>query len=105
MPLFGPVNEGEDGLSTREVWYGDSIEEAELEYLKWPGLENVGVTGEGFSDCEEFGMYGEDERSTSESHMPSLFLRSSTNCGRNSGLSFGDILVVGEVVPEECCCV
>lgn len=48
------MNVGDDGLSTTEVWYDDSIEEAELEYLKWPREENVGVTGEGISEAEEF---------------------------------------------------
>ena len=32
----------------------DSIEEAELGYLMCPRVENVGVTGEGISEAEEF---------------------------------------------------
>jgi hypothetical protein len=48
------MNVGDDGLSAREVWYDDSIDEAELGYLKCPRVENVGVTGEGTSDAEEF---------------------------------------------------
>jgi hypothetical protein len=45
---------GDDGLSTTEVWYDDSSEEAELGYLKCPRVENVGVRGEGMSEAEEF---------------------------------------------------
>jgi hypothetical protein len=37
-----------------ELWKVDSIDEAELGYLKWPRVENVGVTGEGISEAEEF---------------------------------------------------
>ena len=48
------MNVGDDGLSTTDVWYDDSMEEAELGYLKCPRAENVGVTGEGRSDAEEF---------------------------------------------------
>jgi hypothetical protein len=54
LPVFDPTNDGEDGLSTTELWYVDSIDEAELGYLKCPRLENVGVMGEGRSDADEF---------------------------------------------------
>jgi hypothetical protein len=30
------------------------MEEAELEYLKCPRVEKVGVTGDGISDADEF---------------------------------------------------
>ena len=53
MPVFELANVGEDGLSVAEVWTVESIEEAELEYLKWPRLEKVGVRGEGISATEE----------------------------------------------------
>ena len=43
-----------DGLSLAGLWKGDSIEEAELGYLKCPLVENVGVIGEGISEVEEF---------------------------------------------------
>lgn len=45
---------GDDGLSTTELWYNDSIEELELGYRKWPRDEKVGVTGEGTSEADEF---------------------------------------------------
>jgi hypothetical protein len=48
------INIGDDGLSTTEVWYDDSSEEAELGYRKCPRAENVGVIGEGMSEAEEF---------------------------------------------------
>jgi hypothetical protein len=54
LPDFGPTKVGEDGLSFREEWKVESIEEAELGYLKCPRVENVGVTGEGISEAEEF---------------------------------------------------
>jgi hypothetical protein len=54
LPAFDRVKVGDDGLSTTEVWYEDSIEEAELEYLKCPRAEKVGVIGDGMSDAEEF---------------------------------------------------
>jgi hypothetical protein len=54
LPLFGPTNVGEDGLSVVELWKEDSIEDAELGYLKCPRVEKVGVTGEGISDVDEF---------------------------------------------------
>jgi hypothetical protein len=54
LPVFGPMNVGDDGLSLIGLWRDDSIEEAELEYLKCPRVENVGVTGEGISEAEEF---------------------------------------------------
>jgi hypothetical protein len=52
--VFDTMNVGDDGLSATEVWYDDSIEEAELEYLKCPRAENVGVTGDEISEAEEF---------------------------------------------------
>jgi hypothetical protein len=106
--VFDTMKVGDEGLSTTEVWYEDSIEETELGYRKCPRVENVGVTGEGASDAEEFCVYVDEERSVSDSDMLSLFLRSSTNCGSRSGLSFGDIILdlaelrVREVVY--CCC-
>jgi hypothetical protein len=106
--VFDTMKVGDDGLSTTEVWYDDSIEEAELGYRKCPRVENVGVTGEGTSDAEEFCVYVDEERSISDSDMLSLFLRSSTNCGSRSGLSFGDIiLVLAELRAREVvyCCV
>lgn len=51
---LGPTKVGEDGLSFTEAWKVESIEEAELGYLKCPRVENVGVTGEGMSEVEEF---------------------------------------------------
>lgn len=45
---------GEFGLSVIELWYADSTEEAELGYRICPRIENVGVTGDGMSDAEEF---------------------------------------------------
>ncbi len=54
MLVFDTINVGDDGLSPTEVWYEDSIEEAELEYLRCPRAENVGVTGDGTSDADEF---------------------------------------------------
>ena len=54
LPDFGPANVGEDGLSLTELWKVESIEEAELAYLKCPRMEKVGVTGEGISEAEEF---------------------------------------------------
>ena len=53
LPVFELANVGEDGLSVAEFWNVDSIDEAELGYLKWPRLEKVGVTGEGISDADE----------------------------------------------------
>jgi len=95
LPGFEPTNDGDDGLSATEVWKDDSIEEAELGYRKCPRVEKVGVTGEGISDAEEFGVQNNDkEWSISESDILSLFLRSSTNCGSKSGLSLGDIIAV-----------
>jgi len=41
------TNVGDEGLSAMVLWKGDSIDDAELGYLIWPRLENVGVTGEG----------------------------------------------------------
>jgi hypothetical protein len=54
LPDFGPINVGDEGLSLTEMWKVDSIEDAELGYLKCPRVENVGVTGEGISEAEEF---------------------------------------------------
>ena len=54
MLVFDTMNVGEVGLSTTEVWYGDSTEDTELGYLKCPRVEEVGVTGEGASEAEEF---------------------------------------------------
>jgi hypothetical protein len=85
------MKDGEAGLSlTTEVWNVDSIDEAELGYLKCRA-ENVGVTGEAASEVDEVCVW-EVARSASESDMLSLFLRSSTSCGSNNGLSLGDIL-------------
>jgi hypothetical protein len=53
LPDFG-TNVGDDGLSAVEFRYVESIEEVELEYLKWPRVEKVGVTGDGSSEAEEF---------------------------------------------------
>jgi len=53
LPVFELANVGDDGLSVAEFWKVESIDEAELGYLKWPRLEKVGVTGEGISDAEE----------------------------------------------------
>jgi hypothetical protein len=47
------VKVGDDGLSAVEVWNVDSIDDAELGYLKCPRLEKVGVTGEGTSEADE----------------------------------------------------
>lgn len=54
MLVLEAINVGEDGLSTTDVWYDESSDEAELGYRKCPRAENVGVTGEGISDAEEF---------------------------------------------------
>ncbi len=93
MLVLDTMKVGDDGLSAIDVWYDESIDEAELGYRKWPRVENVGVTGEGMSDGEEFWVYIDEDRSISESAMLSLFLRSSTNCGSKSGLSLGDMVL------------
>ncbi len=108
MPVFDKVYVGDDGLSTTDVWYNDSSEEAELGYRKCPRVENVGVTGDGRSDADEFCVWVEEERSISDSDMLSLFLRSSTKSGSKSGLSFGDmvlLLIVSSAREEVYCCV
>jgi hypothetical protein len=54
LPVFDPRNVGDDGLSTKELWYDDSTDDAELGYLKCPWVEKVGVMGDGTSEGEEF---------------------------------------------------
>ncbi len=76
------------------MWNVDSIEDAELGYLRCPREENVGVTGDGNSEADEFWVHSELERSISNSDILSLFLRSSTSCGSSNGLSFGDMVEV-----------
>ncbi|EHK99160.1 hypothetical protein M7I_4992 [Glarea lozoyensis 74030] len=71
----------------------ESIDDAELGYLKCPDLEKVGVTGEGTSEAVDVCENEDDERSNSASKMLSLLLRSSTSFGSNNGLSFGDIVL------------
>jgi hypothetical protein len=45
---------GDEGLAGL---IGDSsMDEDELEYLRWPRVENVGVTGEGRSEADELYM-------------------------------------------------
>ncbi len=43
---------GDDGISMAGAFGDSSIDEAELEYLRWR-VEKVGVTGEGISDADE----------------------------------------------------
>jgi len=53
LPVLELAKVGDDGLSVVEAWNVDSIDDAELGYLKWPRLEKVGVTGEGTSEAVE----------------------------------------------------
>lgn len=54
LPDFGATKLGDEGLSLAEAWTVESMEEAELGYLRCPRVEKVGVTGEGASEAEEF---------------------------------------------------
>ena len=54
FPVFELIKVGDEGLSVTELWSDDSMEEAELGYLRCPRTENVGVIGEGTSEGEEF---------------------------------------------------
>jgi hypothetical protein len=47
------MNVGDDGLSVTGVFKDTSMDEVELEYLSWPRVEKVDVTGDGMSDAEE----------------------------------------------------
>jgi len=47
------MNVGEEGLSVDGVFKETSMDEVELEYLSWPRVEKVGVTGDGISDADE----------------------------------------------------
>lgn len=49
------INVGDDGLSTRGLWYEDSNDDTEddVGYRKCPRVEKVGVTGDGISDGDE----------------------------------------------------
>jgi hypothetical protein len=47
------MNEGDEGLSVEGVFKETSMDEAGLEYLSWPRVEKVGVTGDGMSDADE----------------------------------------------------
>lgn len=43
---------GDDGISIAGAFGDRSIDDVELEYLRWR-VEKVGVTGEGISDADE----------------------------------------------------
>lgn len=58
--------------------------------------EKVGVTGDAASEVDEVCVW-EVVRSVSESEALSLFFRSSTSCGSNKGLSWGDIALGGSL--------
>jgi len=95
LPDLRWLNVGDAGVSIAVMKGDASTDDAELEYLMWPRIENVGVAGDERSEAEEFCvLYAdevEDERSISVSCMLSRFLLSSTSFGRSSGFS---ILVI-----------
>jgi hypothetical protein len=91
LPDFEAVKVGDCGPS--DAWKEESMEDAELGYLRCPCREKVGVTGEGPSEVVDVCENEDEERSISASTILSRFLFSSaTFCGKIKGLSLRDMM-------------